>query len=84
MIVLRTTNIVITNLIQHNMKRKNILRIWLSLAMLMFIGNKVYAQVVYMVLSNNNITLTFYYDNNRNSRNGIFMNDFPYVPLNKL
>ena len=62
------------------MKKKYLLRIWLSLAMLLFIGNKVYAQEAYTVLSNNNKTLTFYYDDNRKSRKGFFLNSYPYLP----
>ena len=51
--------------------KKELMRFCLSLAFLLFAGLGASAQEPYAVLSDDNTTLTFYYDDNKASRNGM-------------
>ena len=60
----------------YNMKQTLNCRIFIVLAVLLFCPASFYAQEPYAVLSNDNKTLTFYYDENKSANNGMDIGPF--------
>lgn len=60
------------------MKQTNFFKSLFMLAVLLLIGTKTSAQEPYAVLSDDNTTLTFYYDDQKTSRSGMGIGPFDY------
>ena len=58
------------------MKKKFLLRVLFIATTLLLCGMPMQAQEPYAVLSDNNTVLTFYYDNNKEERNGLSVGRF--------
>ena len=70
-----------THLFAKNNKQMNktkLLRTLFLLTVLLLCGTKLHAQQPYAVLSEGNTTLTFYYDDSKESRNGMDVGPFTY------